>query len=1688
MSKPSSARKGLPTAKPTSAATAVQQSVGSKKFGAASFATTEATDVPAINKQAAEKLLKNPGLKEATASIAPTTNPTGNIVNDVCTFNGSLVTGDLTLTNGRFFRDGVGSTCAGAKVCPGAFGTGPYFYDTYTMQNNTCASQCVTVNYIANVGGGDVFVAAYNGSFSPANLCTNYMADGGSSSLSGGAAVTFTFNIPANATVVFVAMAAQISTACPSYTMTVTGINCAPPPTCTPPTSSILGQATIPGPTVNLFNEQFDGTIPPAGWPVQNLSSPVGVTGWSQTNSAVFAPQSGVGFASANFNNTAGTGTISNWMFTPNITLKNGDKFSFYTRTTTGTFPDRLQLRQSTNGASVNAGADANSVGDFTTLLLDINPTLTGTGYPTAWTQFTVTMSGLPAAGVSGRLAFRYFVTGGGPAGNNSDFIGIDNAVYTSFTQVNPNTCTGSTANLKVDITGGTSPTYKVVIGATPATPGFPMTVTGYVSGANIPVTPSVTTTYNLVSVVAEDNCTCIGTGNTGTPTVTVSPTTVAGITVIANPAGTLCAGDPTLLTIIGAPSVGTATVSSGPIAVAIPDGNATGVATNLVVAGIPATAVGTSASVTFNISHTWDSDLTLFLKNGTNNQVLNLVNQRGGTGDNFTNTVISSTAVTPISAGLPPFTGTFLPDANLAAPAPTGTTVNAASFTPLINTAGTLNGTWSLLARDLFSFDAGTITSWGLTINYSVPAGPPVGYTFLWSPAAGISSTTSNPTAASPMTTTTYTVMGTAPNGCQTTAAVTININQLPAVVSQPSNLTVCALNNATFSITGSGAGITYQWQVSTNAGVSYSNVTNGGVYSGATSNTLTITGVPATFNTYRFRCVVSGTCPPSANSAGAILTVNPLPAVVVTPGTPVCGGIAGTNGTLLTATGASTFSWSPATGLYSNAAATVPYVAGTLTPTVYAAPAVNTVYTVTGTNGTTGCIGTTTVGVTYTPKAPTVSPSSVTMCLGSPAVPISVTSALAPSPFSATYSSGPISVAIPEGAFPSLPATAGVSTIPVTLPSTAAITNIRVTMNISHAYVGDVVAVLKAPNGEIINLDAMLNKTNNPGANFVNTVISSTGTTLLSAGTAPFTNTFKADLVGATYVAFGATLAGGPVGYTPTQTTWAPVLASTPAGNWTLAMHDVGAPDLGSLTSWSISFDYLYGPPASGVWSPVTGLYLDALASQNYVAGTSVNTVYTKPASSTTYSVTVESVGPDSTKVFSNPAAITINDGSTASPYPAAINVSGLPTAGAKVQSVTITGLSHTWSDDVDVLLQSPTGTNVTLMSDIGGTASISNVTYTFSDAAGAMSATAGNPSGTYKPTNNGAADTYPGAGPGAVNDPTPALASFTGNANGTWKLFVVDDTFGDQGNITGGYSITFTYPTKGCTSGATQVPVTVNLPLTFNPNLPADAVVCTDKVTSFTSSVGGSVINHNWRVSTDNGNNWSDVANGGVYSGAKTATLTITAPPVSMTTYLYKDSVHTIACRDSSSRIAKLIVNPLPTITISASPYQKLFPGLTTTLFSTVSPMARVGGYTWLRNGSAVAGANSSSLLVRVDQLGDYRLTVTDTNGCVNTSSMTVSITDSISGKVFVYPNPNDGRFQVRYHSVINNSSLPRGVNIYDARGKRILTQTYSINAPYARMDIDLSNQGTGVYWVEVVDVNGNRLAMGRAEVLR
>jgi hypothetical protein len=181
-------------------------------------------------------------------------------------------------------------------------------------------------------------------------------------------------------------------------------------------------------PQANLLTEGFDDitTMPGDGFSFINVSDAVGLTDWFQGNDGVFPSHDGAptSYIGANFNNTGGS-VINNFMITPVLNLENGDEITFWTRTTTGSgFPDRLEVRIDPDGSNIDPTGPAD-VGSYTELLLEINPSLTVGGYPDVWTEFTATVTGLTGA-VDTRVAFRYWVTDAGPAGNNSDYIGID--------------------------------------------------------------------------------------------------------------------------------------------------------------------------------------------------------------------------------------------------------------------------------------------------------------------------------------------------------------------------------------------------------------------------------------------------------------------------------------------------------------------------------------------------------------------------------------------------------------------------------------------------------------------------------------------------------------------------------------------------------------------------------------------------------------------------------------------------------------------------------------------------------------------------------------------------------------------------------------------------------------------------------------------------------------------------------------------------------------------------------------------------------------------------------------------------------------------------------------------------------------------------------------------------------------
>lgn len=167
-----------------------------------------------------------------------------------------------------------------------------------------------------------------------------------------------------------------------------------------------------------LLNEGFNniGTLSSSGWYLVNNSSPVGQTGWFQSDLLGAAAGAADSAISANFLNTAPGGAISNWLITPELAMANGNTLNFSLRLLGEGYLDTVQVYYSLAGASHNVGSTSSSIGDF--VLLGSYSASEDTG----WTSNALTLSGLSGA-ASGRYAFRYLVDNTDLAGAQ---IGID--------------------------------------------------------------------------------------------------------------------------------------------------------------------------------------------------------------------------------------------------------------------------------------------------------------------------------------------------------------------------------------------------------------------------------------------------------------------------------------------------------------------------------------------------------------------------------------------------------------------------------------------------------------------------------------------------------------------------------------------------------------------------------------------------------------------------------------------------------------------------------------------------------------------------------------------------------------------------------------------------------------------------------------------------------------------------------------------------------------------------------------------------------------------------------------------------------------------------------------------------------------------------------------------------------------
>ncbi|MBN4066111.1 hypothetical protein JYT51_02130, partial [Candidatus Amoebophilus asiaticus] len=101
--------------------------------------------------------------------------------------------------------------------------------------------------------------------------------------------------------------------------------------------------------------------------------------------------------------------------------------------------------------------------------------------------------------------------------------------------------------------------------------------------------------------------------------------------------------------------------------------------------------------------------------------------------------------------------------------------------------------------------------------------------------------------------------------------------------ITAHPENRTICEGDSVSFMVATSGAGVSSQWQISTDGGNTFNNLSNSVNYSGMNSNMLTIRGATLSQSNYKFRCIISDPNSNSVTSRAALLIVNPLPIVAV-------------------------------------------------------------------------------------------------------------------------------------------------------------------------------------------------------------------------------------------------------------------------------------------------------------------------------------------------------------------------------------------------------------------------------------------------------------------------------------------------------------------------------------------------------------------------------------------------------------------------------------------------------------------------------------------------------------------------------------------------------------------------------------------------------------------------------------
>lgn len=354
-------------------------------------------------------------------------------------------------------------------------------------------------------------------------------------------------------------------------------------------------------------------------------------------------------------------------------------------------------------------------------------------------------------------------------------------------------------------------------------------------------------------------------------------------------------------------------------------------------------------------------------------------------------------------------------------------------------------------------------------------------------------------------------------------------------------------------------------------------------------------------------------------------------------------------------------------------------------------------------------------------------------------------------------------------------------------------------------------------------------------------------------------------------------------------------------------------------------------------------------------------------------------------------------------AAPYPSTISVSGL-TGEVYEVSVTLSNISHSFPDDLDVLLVGPEGQTALLVSDAGDGNVISNVTIILNDSFTASLPDSGTiVAGQFRPTQyDPASDAFPASAPAGPHGTNLAVFQRT-DPNGIWSLYVFDDRQTNGGSIAAWHlTIVTLAPIADVSVAASAAPDPVgvgsNLVYTFTVTnrgpAPAIGVTLSNQIPASASFV--SVASSQGACSNELGTVHCEV--GGLAVGS-IAQVTVTVMPNAAGTISNQVTVAgTIRDHRLTNNIAAIqtVVQNPPVIVQHPQSITVTNGGVAA--FGVTSGGAEPFSFQWRHNGIDIPGQTNSTLVVsnaQLAQAGNYRVRVSNRVGAVLSDAATLTV---------------------------------------------------------------------------------------------